>query len=86
MSYVYKTYQPEWDTDSGYSFVKVGPWEATDEGFQNLILDGGRHLLAIPEEALDALEIKEVHDFQDATEEEIALLPTPEISTPEPVE
>lgn len=86
MSYIYKTYQPEWDMESGWSFIKVGPWEATDEGFQNLVLDGGRHLLAIPEEALDALEIKEVHDFQDATEEEIALLSAPETSTPEPAE
>ncbi len=85
MSYIYKTYQPEWDMESGWSFIKVGAWEG-DAPFDNIVLDGGRHLLAIPEEALDALEIKEVHDFQDATEEEIALLPEPESSTPEPVE
>lgn len=85
MSYIYKTYQPEWDMESGWSFIKVGPWEG-HAPFDNIVLDGGRHLLAIPEEAIDALEVKEEHDMQDATEEEIALLPAPEISTPEPAE
>ena len=71
MSHVHKTYQPLWDMETGWSYMKVGGWEG-DSAFHSTQLDGGRWLLCVPDGAEDALVIEDGHDVQDGTEEEIA--------------